>query len=131
MIVCDRQYLRELEARMKAARKELPREVAKAIDREIEAIEAQGEPWYGTRVIQIAFKLVECPQSFSRATTGLKGFQGNLPKLGKFLIATWYAACAVNKSNRVYRTWADPDDAIRALTLAHRISRYEHRVHNA
>ena len=42
---------------MKASRKALAKEVADAIDREIEAIEAQGDPWYSTRAIALAFRL--------------------------------------------------------------------------
>ena len=57
MIVCDRAYLRELERRMKAAKRELPRDVAKGIDAEIEAIEAQGDPDYSAMVMGVGFRL--------------------------------------------------------------------------
>ena len=131
MIICDRAYLRGLESRMKKARKKLPPEVADAIDREIETIEAQGDPWYGTRVITLAFHLESITKgSLFRIQASSAGFQGNLRKFRSLSYGTWFEACAVNKDTRRYRTWVDPDDAIQALYLAHRIVRYKIIIHN-
>ena len=125
MIVCDRSYLRELERRKKAARKAIPEEVADAIDLEIETIEAQGDAWYGVIVIGLAFRI-----RFVRFRIYHRkpGFQGNLPMLpvGKPpSYATWFGACSVNKDTKGYRTWVNPDDAIEALKVSHRLHRYE------
>ena len=126
MIVCDKQYLRELQKRMNASRKALPHEVAETIDREIDTIEAQGDTWYGKIAISIAFRMGG--KNLHRVYSSCRGFQGHLPRLGQILYGTWFDACSVNKDNRQYRTWVDPDDAIRALALAHRIAKYEVRV---
>ena len=125
MIVCDGKYLRELERQMRAARKALPPSVANAIDAEIEAIEAQGDPSYGTAVRGLAFRM----KQYWRTTKGSLGFQGNLrraPIAGARspMIANWFEAMAVNKSTIYYQTWVAPDDAIQALRTAHRIARY-------
>ena len=124
MIVCDRAYLREeLKSRMKAARQLLPKDVAATIDAEIEAIEAQGDPWYGTRVMAVAFRLPI--QSLRSRVAPSTAFQGNLRKNGPYNYGTWFDACGVNKDTRGYRTWVSPNDAIQALRIAHRIIRYE------
>ena len=133
MIVCDRAYLKELERRMKDARRKLPKEVANGIDAEIEAIEAQGDPRYSTRVISTAFRVHTRtlgyrthPRSQS-ATNGKPGcdFQGHLPCLplngtnGDPICGTWFDAAAVNIDTQFYRTWRTPDELIRALELSH------------
>ena len=126
MIVCDLAYLRELERRMKAARRELPRDVAAGMDAEIEAIEAEGDPWYSIAAIEIGFRLKRhCLKSRISNNRPNYGFQGHLRKLGKYIYATWFDAMTVNKDTQVYRTWRNPDDAIHALQIAHRIARYE------
>ena len=132
MIVCDRPYLQELRKRMKRARKVLQAEDAEAIDAEIAAIEAQGEPWYGTAAMVVAFRMGNRATMNRRVHCvpgrGRKGFQGNLPKLHGCYYEEWDGACSVNKDTLHYRTWTNPDDAIRALALAHRIVRYEQRI---
>ena len=125
MIVCDQGHLKELKSRMKAARKLLPDDVAGVIDAEIEAIEAQGDPWYSSTVIASAFRLLPAAE-WGRLYKGNPAFQGHLPHLADTRIryGDWFAACAVNKDTLQYRTWVNPDDAIKALQVAHRLQRY-------
>ena len=127
MIVCDRAYLRELERQMKEARRELPGEVAAGIDAEIEALEAQGDPWYGTAVMEKVFRLG--PRGVAKRTDKSHVmFQGHLPKWNGLLYGNWFAASSVNKDTSKYRTWVNPDDAIKALQVAHRLQRYSKRT---
>ena len=129
MIICDRAYLRELESRMKAARRLLPREVAAGIDAEIEAIEAQVDPKYSARTITIAFRLIGDSNSAPLSNRiyihkAKNGFQGHLRRSASGQYGTWFDAVAICKSLRAYQSWADPNDAIGALRITHRLHRY-------
>ena len=132
MIVCDRQYLRKLAARMKAARKALPPEVAEAIDLEIEA-RGSGRPLVrrADNQVGVSAYIDRNVRSDTQRPARPGFFQGNLPKapVGKagMLYGTWFDAMAVNKDTRSYRTWANPDEAIEALWVSHRLHRYERR----
>lgn len=110
---------------MKAARKLIPCEVAAGIDAEIEAIEAQGDPWYSTPVIALAFRMTHVNNRTHEHPAN--GFQGHLRKHEDLGLgyAGWFGACAVNKDTRRYQTWVNPDDAIEALQVSHRLNRYE------
>ena len=133
MIVCDAQYMRELERRMKTARKALPVEVTDAIDREIEAIERQGDPWYSLTTIGLAFQ-VSANTLFNRIHWGRWGFQGDLPRLplegtkSDPCCGTWFDAASVNKDARGYRPWETPDQMVAALQISHRFGRYQNAL---
>lgn len=138
MIVCDSAYMRELERRMKAARKALAKEVADAIDREIETIEAQGDSWYSTVSIALAFR-IDGKTLWRRISHPEKhhGFQGHLRRLPLRgnnrdpYYGSWFAACAVNKDSPKYRTWKNPEDAVKALAISHRLNRYADEANGA
>ena len=129
MLVCDGHYRRTLRARKQAARKALPVDVAEAIDKEIDAIEALGDPWYSTRVITVAFRLAK--NSLSNRTNShdyRQGFQGHLHKCDDIGLryGNWFTAVSVNKDTARYRSWQNPEDAIAALRISHRLCRYEY-----
>ena len=126
MIVCDRAYLQSLKCRMEEARELLPKEVAVGIDAEIESVEALGDPWYSLQVVAMAFRTVRMAGRVRDNPRRPKTKQGDLPKWGDLFYGTWFDACAVNKDTRLYRTWVNPNDAIDALQISHRINRYEH-----
>ena len=114
---------------MQAARKALPEDVANAIDREIDAVEALENPSYSTRVITVAFRL--SGNSLSNRINSYdnrQGFQGHLHKCDHtgLRYGDWFAAVSVNKDTATYRTWQDPDDAIIALKISHRLCRYDY-----
>ena len=127
-VVCDAKYLATLARRLKAARK-LSSETTR-IEAEIEALEQAGDPWYSMPVIATAFN-ISLEMLHNRTQQGSGAFQGhmrNAPQVigGEYLQGdTWFSACAVNKDTRAYRTWVDPDDAIKALAISHRIHRLE------
>ena len=130
MIICDRNYLRELERRTKAIRRSLPLNVAEGIDAEIEAVEALGDPWYSVDAIATAFNVTKKGVE-ARMNLKHRSFQGHLPEVeglrqghGHVRYGTWLDAAAVNKSTQRYRTWEAPDDAIKALQVSHRLHRY-------
>ena len=125
MRICDVSYLKALRRKVQQARKALPPEVAKAIDLEIEEIKAQGGtgPWYSRSVTAEAFNLSYAAVE-NRTRLGHPGFQGSLPRDGRYLYGDWFEACGVNKDTRRYRTWPHPDMAIEALDLAHHLERY-------
>ena len=124
LIICDRAYFKELERRMKAARKQLPREAAAGVDAEIEAVEALGDPMYSTPVMATAFRITHTTLRH-RVNDKNHSFQGHLPPFaGGAMWGDWFAACAVNKDTMGYRTWVDPNDAIKALKISHRLNRY-------
>ena len=127
-IVCDAEYLATLARRLQEACK-LSSEATTRMEAEIEALE-QGDPWYSMPVIATAFN-ISLEMLHNRTDGKHKAFQGNLPTVplsaGAYPLhyGTWMDACAVNKDARSYRTWVDPNDAIKALAISHRIHRLE------
>ena len=134
MIICDHTYLKELERRMKRVRWMLPLEVADAIDCEIEAIEAQGDPWYSKKVMADAFRITH--KTLGSRTNQYPSalgvtFQGHLPSLplrhngAALYYGTWFDAASVNKDTFMVKTWRTPDEMIVALSISHRLHRYQ------
>ena len=127
-VVCDAKYLATLARRLEAARK-LSSETTR-IEAEIEALEQAGDPWYSMPVIATAFN-ISLEMLHNRTQLRSRAFQGHMREAsqvigGEYLqYGTWFSACAVNKDARLYRTWVDPEDAISALAISHRIHRLE------
>ena len=123
MIVADRRLMRALESGARAAFKVLDPAVAQRIEAEIAALETDPEHvMYATATIALAFGIRQTSLG-NRTAYGHRGFQGHLQKVGRVRAGNLWDAISVNKSTRVYRTWAAPDDALCALQLAHRIQR--------
>ena len=108
---------------MKAARKLLHDDVAGVIDAEIEAIEATGR----SLVFDDRYCVGKCPHQREQPLWAYPAvsFEGThyLPRHTCPVCRTlalhygdWLEACSVNKDTHMYRTWPNPDDAIKACS---------------
>ena len=101
----------------------LPVRKRHAVLEEIEAIRrARGDRvLYSVSTIAKAFGVVLSTE-YHRANHRSLGFQGDLLS-GPVHCGTWLDAVSVNKATVHYATWADPENADRALRIAHEIVR--------